>query len=814
MLNKARIDSPAFGQYEPLQGRLARQVWRARYQAFLGAVTDATNLRLVLIGLLLGRAVLFGELAPFALAFFITVRWCCPERSLLAALATTSGALLRSPGAAVSLMGSLGIYISLERFLFGGKRRTAAWSIALASLSCLLVKFPVFLIQSPSLFDLISTLLEAGLVAVLIYVLNQSTRLLLTDEPMRFTAEQGLAICVAMGAMLLGLDGWAVMGLSLKRLAAAYFVMVAAYVGGPGLGSASGATIGAVLNMASPALLGQVGLYAFAGLLAGLFRDMRKVGVAASFTVALLLLTVYGSQPGDLRLIAYQSLLASGLFLASGRRWLDYLRPHLQMPLATVAEVADGNAARLQQVLMSRLRELEVVFDQLATTFAENDDDEGFLVEKNFNALMDHVVTDVCENCSHFNRCWQQSFYKSYHTMLNMLALADAQGELSSQRIPEQVRQHCSKAEQLITCANYLVKVYKVNLYWQKQMRASRSLVANQLKGVSDIMRSLGREMRLDVDFEADLAEEIKEEIGKLKLFVPQVEVYRRADRVDVILSKPRCQPDESQCSEQLIPLVSALVGRPVTRLQARCPGRSGKGKCNLCLSTSQALDIETGIAQMTRPGCGVSGDTVSVKELPRGKLAVMLSDGMGNGPEASRESRATVAILDALLRAGFNQETAVQTINSVLMLRSTRETFATVDLAVLDLYTGIAELTKIGATAAFIKRGDQVEYIGSSSLPAGILHKIDIESNRINLQPGDVLIMLTDGLLDSQKDVADKEEWFTRVLQQCDHDDPQEMARYLIERASMNARNQVLDDMTVVTVRVNKPTTSIPLVS
>lgn len=815
MLNKARIDTPALGQYEPMRDKLAAQSWRNRWTALCATVLSSTNLRLAVIALLLGRAVVFGDLAPFGLAFFVTVRWFAPEKSLLTAAVLGAGALARGPGAMVGLLGSIGIYLSLERFLLGQRLNHMFTGSVLAMMSCLLVKFPVFLLQAPTLFDLTSTALEASLVAVLMFVFNQSGKVLLSTDNSRVVGDQTLSLSLTLAAMLTGLEGLQVYGVPLKAIAACYFVMAGAYAGGPGLGAAAGATIGVVLNLSNPALLGQVGLYAFSGLLAGLFKDMRKIGVGLSFTMALLLLTVYGSQPGDLRVLTYEVIAAFALFLVTGRRLAEWLGSQLSVSTAAFAAAdKERHSLKMQQLVGKRLKELGSVFAQLAETFGEKEEDESFLVEKNFTALMDHVVTDVCEKCIHFQDCWQRDFYKSYHLMLNMLALADAHGELDPHRIPEELRSRCARPAELVTCANYLVKVYKVNLYWQRKMHESRTLVANQLKGVAGIMQSMALDMRMDAECQSELAEEIKQELAALKLFVPQVEVYRRQGRVDVVLQKPACSSDQSQCVDELIPLISSLVGRPVTKVHSRCPRQNGKGKCTLCLSTAEPLQVASGVAQVCRAGSGVSGDTVSVRELPNGKLAVMLSDGMGNGPQANRESRATVAVLEQLLRSGFNQETAVQTINSVLMLRSSRETFATVDMAVIDLYTGIAELTKIGASAAFLKRGDHIECVRSSSLPAGILHKIDVDSHRVGLQPGDILIMLSDGMLDSQKDITDKEEWFMRVLRQTNLEDPDDLTKYLIDRANANARGKALDDMSVIAVRVTKRATSIPLVS
>ncbi len=83
-----------------------------------------------------------------------------------------------------------------------------------------------------------------------------------------------------------------------------------------------------------------------------------------------------------------------------------------------------------------------------------------------------------------------------------------------------------------------------------------------------------------------------------------------------------------------------------------------------------------------------------------------------------------------------------------------------------------------------------------------------------MGLQPGDILVLLTDGLLDSQKDIADKEEWFARILRQSTQSNPADLVKYLMDRASMNTRNQVIDDMTVIAIRITKGAEDVPLVS
>ena len=116
------------------------------------------------------------------------------------------------------------------------------------------------------------------------------------------------------------------------------------------------------------------------------------------------------------------------------------------------------------------------------------------------------------------------------------------------------------------------------------------------------------------------------------------------------------------------------------------------------------------------------------MRELGGGKLAVALSDGMGSGEKACRESTLVMELLEELLEAGFPAKAAIQMINTTLVMGREEIHFSTVDLSMFDLYTGECRLIKAGASSTFIKKGNKVERISSSSLPIGVMHSIEIE--------------------------------------------------------------------------------------
>ena len=122
-----------------------------------------------------------------------------------------------------------------------------------------------------------------------------------------------------------------------------------------------------------------------------------------------------------------------------------------------------------------------------------------------------------------------------------------------------------------------------------------------------------------------------------------------------------------------------------------------------------------------------------------------------------------------------------------------------------LDLYNGHAEFIKIGAASSFVKRGKEVWSIKSTSLPAGILNSVDLERTIVTLQPGDLIIMATDGVIDSKVNHSDKEDWMVRALRQVEVVGPEALGEYLLSLAKINQEGIPKDDMTVIVLQLQE---------
>ncbi len=210
-------------------------------------------------------------------------------------------------------------------------------------------------------------------------------------------------------------------------------------------------------------------------------------------------------------------------------------------------------------------------------------------------------------------------------------------------------------------------------------------------------------------------------------------------------------------------------------------------------------FNLELGLAQKAGWNQQVCGDYYSLLELGVREQVIILSDGMGNGPRAAAESKATIVMLERLLEAGFNKEVVLRSVNSLLQLRTGDETFATVDMALIDLVGGELELLKIGAAPSMIKREKEVFTIGAPSLPLGVISRMEVESYLERLQPNDLLVQVTDGAGDPDGDLT----WLVSFLRMMENSPPQIVADRILEEAARRSGGRLRDDLTVAACRL-----------
>ncbi|MCQ2559597.1 MAG: SpoIIE family protein phosphatase, partial [Clostridia bacterium] len=218
---------------------------------------------------------------------------------------------------------------------------------------------------------------------------------------------------------------------------------------------------------------------------------------------------------------------------------------------------------------------------------------------------------------------------------------------------------------------------------------------------------------------------------------------------------------------------------------------------CRFWLAPGLKFYWQVGAAQKSLNG--VCGDSYGFLYLPGGRLAAILSDGMGQGEKAYRQSRSVVEMLGEFLQFGFSAQEALRTVNSLLLLRPEQESFATVDLVLLNLYSGEAEFLKIASPPAYLLRGEHVSQLKGNSLPVGIISDVSAAVIIKKMRDRDQVILFTDGLLNKMGE----DEWLQAALPELGNLPPNQGAELLLELAEQNWGAS--DDRTVLILKIKE---------
>ena len=218
-----------------------------------------------------------------------------------------------------------------------------------------------------------------------------------------------------------------------------------------------------------------------------------------------------------------------------------------------------------------------------------------------------------------------------------------------------------------------------------------------------------------------------------------------------------------------------------------------------------QKYKIILGTSEATKNRSEVSGDSNIRTKLNDGKYMIAISDGMGSGPKAKESSSTVIQMLKRLLTTGFDKDVSIGLINSAVKINSNEETYATIDISIVDLSNGNIEFVKNGACPTFIKSSNKVEAIKAVSFPAGVLDKIDLVVYDKDLKENDIIIMCSDGILESNTEYKNKELWLKELLEGLSTDDVQKIADIVMQEAIDNGFGIAKDDMTVIVAKLVK---------
>lgn len=744
-----------------------------------------------IIGFIIGRAEILGNLLPFGVAYFAALIM-FKKKYFISGIGVYLGTLSLSNVVSSKYLLAFIAVLFLET-IFKVKRKNIFKASIISFISLLAIGLLYSKAYGFLLYDIMATFYESLIAMLMVFIFYQAISLINNTNRKVISNEELISLCILIGLIILGLNEIKIWRFTLNNITSIFIILLGSYIGGVGTGTSIGTTIGLLGSLTLLKTPSTVGFYGFAGLLSGSMKKLNRLGITLGFLTAVGIMTFYINASTKLILSPYDLIFASIAFLAVPKGYLDKL-------LLIVKGNKDFSERKynekLKDVVTDKLKEYSQVFNEMSKSFKKAN--EKILDNKDISYLFEEIANKTCTDCAMYKSCWDKEFYNTYKSMFEMVENLEGTGDISNNKLYKK----CIRFPELLNCTKHNLQLYKINMQWRERLKDAKNIVSNQLKGISSAIGNMADDISMNITFKDDLEQHLMVELDKKGIPVEDVIVYDAGDNdINIKIYKKACYAAK-ECEKKVIPAISEIMGERYERKNTLC-SINAKGRCILTLTRAENFQISTGISKVNKNTNKVSGDTYSFMELEGGKYMAALSDGMGFGYRAASESSTTISLLERFLEAGFDKKLIVQTLNSILALRSAEEMFSTVDISFIDMFTGDAEFIKIGASATFIKSDNNVNVIESSSLPIGILDDVEADIHERKLKDGDFVILTTDGVLDCFE--GEKEVSFSKFLKEVNLRNPQDLAEAIIKKCLELSKNKPKDDMTVIVSKIWK---------
>lgn len=449
-----------------------------------------------------------------------------------------------------------------------------------------------------------------------------------------------------------------------------------------------------------------------------------------------------------------------------------------------------------------RMEQYARSLQKLADTFYHMPYRREHLSHSETEGIFEEVREKLCSHCPGQNRCWtlQEALtYKKVYDLLRLIEEDDRDRLLHRQA---DWYGECINAGKFLEYLREAFQTARQNLIWNNRQTENRLAVAEELNEVASTIEKVAADLYDITTVPGELEQRAEKILRKRHILVRQMWMLQSPEEKFRIFITMRVRSGQCVAVTEIAAILSELCERKMV------PARDSRAIVNSENRTVLFVEdtnykVLYGAARVTKEKETVSGDNYAFTQGEE-QFVMCLSDGMGSGLEASRESETVVELLEQFLTTGFSRETSAKLLNSALVLQRRDGMYSTVDICALNLYTGMCEFLKAGAAATFIRRDQWVEAISSSSLAAGLVQQMDFETAAKKIYDGDYLIMVTDGVLDALPEEKE-EETMKEIILQIHASKPQEIGRCILEKVMSYCGYRAIDDMTVLVAGVWK---------
>lgn len=681
------------------------------------------------------------------------------------------------------------------------------------------------------IYDILSAILFTIISCIFYKIFNSSISVIKDSKTKKaFSIEELIGTSLLIAIAISAFRDIAIFGYSIRNILSVLVVLILGWQNGILVGATSGVTIGVVIAIIQNGDPVQIAAFAISGMIAGLLNKIGKIGVIIGFLLGNIILS-YAANGNTHSVIMIQEILIASIGLLAMPKNLkinieDFVSDIKYLPKApdNRLEQKEDMVYKLNNV-SDAISEMANTYKEAAATILEENEveytknKEIFVteLENNINDLKDNVlyddliddespiIDDIFKLLTEKAEITRKELLKIFENHNNYILGFD--DSVVSNKLMDEI-------DKMVKAINASYRVSKINFIWKKKIVENKEAMVNQLDGISKTISNLAEDITTKKSSkELDEKEELLKLFEQKRIDVKELNINKEQNgKIEIgIYTKP-CEDYNStnleieECkSDKIKQIINKFYKQEFEVQLVDCSIQKANDICYFKYISKNKYKLQIGLAKSTKEGSPVSGDTTLKMKLQDGKQLIAISDGMGSGPNARKSSKIAIQMLKRLLISGFNKETSLDMINSSMCLNAEDDSYATLDIAIFDLYEGNVEFIKNGASPTYIKDRRHVDIIKNITLPAGILNNIELKISDRDISENEILVMCSDGIAESNAEYENKELWLKYLLEQIETENVQKMADIILAEAIDNNYGIPKDDMTVIVCKIEK---------
>ena len=737
-----------------------------------------------------GRACLNEAITPFVFGLFFALVWCNQNVIILSIIYVLAG-YLSSFSTYILLENSLFCVIFAIIYFVHYKTRKPLKYIHLLIYACL-CNIPKIFIEIYFLNSNI-VLIFVEFVLGLMYTfacIKIFEGVCVRGVCSRFTSTEIICAMAIFCATFCGLMSFNIGEFYLVKLFGVLTFLTAAYVANITtvmlISISSG--LGTFLFLHNPTFLT---MFAIWGLTVSAFKTKNKYISCIAVLLVEFLFGLYFNIGTEFSIVSIlPTIIACLVYLLIPSKILDSFGNEFQSTLASLTQQSVIN--RNREMLYHRLVELGDVFAEMNKVYLSMING-GIMGEDERRLILNEIKIKHCKNCPSFGKCYRIGGGETANCLAVMVNLGIKKGKVNLLDVPTEFAGKCEKLNTLVSSINDLINQYKNYAGLMNNIDASKVLLAEQLEGVSEIMKDLSLEVNKGVIFESGKEKKIIDELTYNNIICSDALVFQDREHIlSVTLSVRKDDKDKSGICK----VVSRVCKQKMEVVDEVSSTRAGWQI--LTLKSAPKYGIVFGIASKTKTGSVKSGDCYSVIKIKDEKYLFALCDGMGSGEMAQRTSNTAIDLIENFYKAGFDKEIILSSVNKLISLGK-NEVFSALDLCVVDTRVGEGDFIKMGAPESFIKHKDTTEQVKIGALPLGIIQNAESKSEQIYFASGDKIILATDGVVDAFGTADRMQDHINNITST----NPQTIADDIISKAVVTCGGIAKDDMSIIVAKI-----------